>query len=300
MINQKSVKEFLQFAFMVIIFHTITYFIFGAVMSNIFDYASLFQTDVVKDFMQPINSENILYGPFFQPLRGFLFALAIYPLRKLLADNKRGWLILWGIFLIFGIISTPGPAPCSIEGIIYTKLPLWFHLIGIWEIALQTLFFSFILVRWLKGTTGAGDKRVLSDRKIIFKRFMLALSIACFGYVGYAIGGILTAYLAGKSVDLKSASTNFSAQFPILFSFFINLTIILFVTSKKYFSKISLLKLFLFFWTADTLSPLVYQLIFSYMMPLHLAVFMGFFPALIIAGSFKMNEKNYADLIKQV
>ena len=127
--------------------------------------------------------------------------------------------------------------------------------------------------------------------------FLLALSIACFGYVGYAIGGILTAHLAGKSIDLKSASTNFSAQFPILFSFFINFVAILLITGKKYFKKLSLPKMFLLFWLIDTISPLFYQLIFSYMMPLHLALFMGFFPAIIILGSYKMNEKNYSILI---
>lgn len=296
MTSQKSVKEFLQFAFITMIFHTITYFIFGALMSNIFNYPALFEQPVVKDFMQPITSENILYGPFLQPLRGFLFAIAIYPMRNLLIERKNGWLILWGLFMIFGIISTPGPAPCSIEGIIYTKLPLSFHIIGIWEIALQTLLFSFILVRWLKRSAGAENKKVLSDRKIIFKRFMLALSIACFGYVGYAIGGILTAYIAGKSVDLKSASTNFSTQFPILFSFFMNLLTLIVLTGKRYWGKLSFTKLFFLFWFIDTISPLIYQLIFTYMMPIYLAVFMGFFPAIIIVGSLRMNEKNYSIL----
>lgn len=298
MTYQKSTNEFLQFAFVTILMHTVTYFIFGAIFSNLFDYPFLFAQDIIKDFMQPITSENILYGPFLQPLRGILFSIAIYPLRELLIEKKNAWLILWGLFLVFGILSTPGPAPCSIEGVIYTKLPLSFHLIGIWEISLQTLAFSYLLTRWLKRVTDGAVTPVFSNRKIMLKRLMLAFSIACFGYIGYAIGGILTAHLAGKSINLKSASTNLSAQFPIIFSFFMNLVALLVVTGKRYFNKLSLPKIFVLFWIIDTLSPLIYQAIFSYTMPIHLALFMGFFPAMIITVSFKMNEKNYKLLLQ--
>lgn len=38
--------------------------------------------------------------------------------------------------------------PCSIEGVLNTRLPLWYHLIGLLEILLQILTFSIWLVWW--------------------------------------------------------------------------------------------------------------------------------------------------------
>ena len=42
-------NEFLTFAFKVIVVHSATYFFFGLLMSNIFDYASIFQQEVIRD-----------------------------------------------------------------------------------------------------------------------------------------------------------------------------------------------------------------------------------------------------------
>lgn len=41
-----------------------------------------------------------------------------------------------------------GAAPGSIEGFIYTKLPLWYHLGYLPDILLQTLAFSVLLFTW--------------------------------------------------------------------------------------------------------------------------------------------------------
>jgi hypothetical protein len=53
-------------------------------------------------------------------------------------------LLLFGI----GIMGTAGPAPGSLEGIIYTKLTFSEHLIGLPEVMLQTLLFSVLLFKW--------------------------------------------------------------------------------------------------------------------------------------------------------
>lgn len=57
-------------------------------------------------------------------------------------QKKYGWLRLWAII---GIINTPGPAPCSIEGLIYTQLPLELYIKGAPEIPVQTLLFSYLV-----------------------------------------------------------------------------------------------------------------------------------------------------------
>jgi hypothetical protein len=114
-------------------------------MSNLLGYEDLFQRETIRDFMLPLNSHAVL-GVAMQPVRGLLFALALWPIWDVFIEKKRGWLYLWGIFLVFGILSTTGAAPSSIEGALYSKLPLWYHLLGLPEISLQTLTFSILLV----------------------------------------------------------------------------------------------------------------------------------------------------------
>jgi hypothetical protein len=46
------------------------------------------------------------------------------------------------------IFSTAGAAPGSVEGIIYTKIPLGLQLIGLPEVLLQTLAFSLLVTTW--------------------------------------------------------------------------------------------------------------------------------------------------------
>ena len=104
-------ERFLPFAIRVIIVHTVTYFLFGIIMSNLLDYRDLFSSEVVNVYMRPYGSSFIYAGPFFQPIRGLLFALAIWPFRNVVYQNKLGWLYLWSIFLVFGILSTPAAAP---------------------------------------------------------------------------------------------------------------------------------------------------------------------------------------------
>lgn len=144
--TQHSWKAFLAFALRVIIAHTLTYFIIGMIMSNVFDYREVFKREIIRDYMLPMDQHNILGGPYMQPLRGLIFAIGLWPLRSFLVEKKRGWLILWGLIVTIGILSTPAASPSSIEGMLYTKIPMWYHLMGLPEIMLQTLVFgsSFI------------------------------------------------------------------------------------------------------------------------------------------------------------
>jgi hypothetical protein len=88
-------------------------------------------------------------GPLFQPVRGVIFALAFYPLRNVLFAERRGWLTLWWLLLALGVLGTFGPAPGSVEGLIYTIIPARVQLLGLWEVLLQSLMFSVILFYWV-------------------------------------------------------------------------------------------------------------------------------------------------------
>jgi len=294
--NKKELIEFLHFAFKVIIVHFATYLIFGMIFSNIFNYKAVFEMDIIKDFYIPYESHNIILGPLLQPVRGLLFAFAIWPLRDFLKKKKNGWLTLWLLIVMLGIFSTPGAAPSSIEGILYTKIPLWFHLMGLPEILLQTLAFSFILLFWDKKPSTASEIKV---RKIIYE-IVNAVSTACFAYIGYAVGALLmllfsslaTTGQAAIDPDVVSAGSDFKIQFMFILAFIINAATVYFIGKKYSMGKMKLWKIFIFYFIIDTLVPWIYQIFITPPGPsVIFALMLGLFPSLIITLSIKLNYK---------
>lgn len=292
MFQNLQFRDFVSFSLKVIVAHTVTYFIFGLIMSNLFNYAELFEQEIVRDFMRSIDSEYVLLGPLLQPVRGLVFAIGIWPLKNLIIRSNYGWLILWNVIVVFGILSTPAAAPCSIEGMLYSKLPLNFHLIGLPEILLQTLTFSLFIVWWIKPKSKSENRLLNSRKKIIISQILLAVMTASFAYIGYAIGGIIIAKISGVEVNFKeaSASINLKNQLMFVFAFAFNIVSVLWLSQVWISKKIKLSSLFFVFWLIDVLVPLLYQSIFSYPISIHLALILGFFPALIIVGTLKLNQ----------
>ena len=99
--------------------------------------------------MRQTNEPIVMAGPLFQPIRGFLFAVAFYPLRSVLFGQKNGWLAMWLVLVMVGILSTFGPSPGSVEGMIYTVFPIRLQLFGMSEVLLQSLLLSTILCHWV-------------------------------------------------------------------------------------------------------------------------------------------------------
>jgi hypothetical protein len=134
-----------------IVAHTLTYFLVGLVSSIVFNYAADFARPELRTFMRQIGDPIIALGPAQQPIRGILFALAFYPLREILFKRKNGWLVMWWLLIALGILSTFGPASGSVEGAIYTTLPLreQFFSGGMLEILTQSFLFSALLYYWV-------------------------------------------------------------------------------------------------------------------------------------------------------
>ncbi len=172
-----NVKKFTLFGFSgkSLVVHTITYFLSGLAAANLFHYEGLFAIPSMAGFMRPYNDVWVMVGPLFQPLRGILFALAFYPLRESLFNRKHGWLVLWGLLVILGILSTYGPTPGSIEGVLYTQVPLWAHLRGLPEVLLQSLAYSFLLYYWVNHP----EKRWISP--VLVTAFLILMSFPILG-----------------------------------------------------------------------------------------------------------------------
>mgnify|MGYP000999960545 CR=1 FL=1 len=162
-------KEKLKYIGRVTILHITTYILCGIVFSTLFNYRELFLLENVKYFMRGYDSISIMIGPLVQVVRGLLFGIALL-LIKASFDGKYGWLKLWVVIAIIGIINTPGPAPFSIEGLIYTQLPLEFHIKGAPEILLQTLLFSYLIAKPKKEKL---QIKFIEDNKISFIAAMI-------------------------------------------------------------------------------------------------------------------------------
>ncbi len=141
-----------------IVTHTVTYFVFGVLALFVFDYARLFADTELRFVMRPTTDPLVMAAPLFQPIRGLLFAVLLSLLRETFFATRWGWLRLWLVLVVFGILGTPGPAPGSLEGMLFTKIPLWVQFKGLPEVVLQTLVFSWLLCYWVDHP----DKRWLS------------------------------------------------------------------------------------------------------------------------------------------
>jgi hypothetical protein len=132
-----------------VVVHTITYFVAGILAYKLGGYEKTFAEPPLSYFMRPTTDRLVMAGPLFQPIRGLIFASALYPLRNALFAERRGWLILWWLLLALGVISTFGPSPGSVEGLIYTTISPLAQIRGLWEVLLQSLLFSTVLFYWI-------------------------------------------------------------------------------------------------------------------------------------------------------
>ena len=140
---------FTSLAVKTIVVHSVSYFVCGLLALVILDYESNFADPQVQTLMRQTDEPIVMAGPLFQPIRGLLFAVAFYPLRAALFGQKRGWLVMWTVLVTVGILSTFGPSPGSVEGMIYTVFPIPLQLFGMLEVLAQSLLLAVVLCYWV-------------------------------------------------------------------------------------------------------------------------------------------------------
>ncbi len=126
----------------------VSYFVAGILAYTLMDYKGLFQTPGLSQLMRPMDSPWIAAGPALQVFRGLVLAAVLYPFRHVLLDEPKGWLKLFALVVGLSVLSPSGPAPGSLEGLVYTKLTLMQHLRGLPEVLLQNLMFAWAFVAW--------------------------------------------------------------------------------------------------------------------------------------------------------
>jgi hypothetical protein len=165
MSTEKKAKPILAFVLQITILHFVTYFLFGAVAAVVLNYPYWYSVPPLSFYMKPTDSVWVAAGPLFQFIRGPIMGLALYPFRRIFVEAKNGWLYLWGIFLGIGILSTFGPAPGSIEGLVFTTFPAVLQIAFLPEVILQSLALSVLLFLWQRHP---GDKRLWIPIVIVF------------------------------------------------------------------------------------------------------------------------------------
>ncbi|MCF8008771.1 MAG: hypothetical protein K9K32_03300 [Halanaerobiales bacterium] len=132
------------------ILHVVVYILIAFLFRNYLSYDKQFTSSVVYNNFRSYNSIILSFAPLLQLLRGLFIGLLVYPIYECIILRKNGWfklfILLWGLSLIGSVAATPG----SIEGFIYTDIPLVEHLFAIPEVTLQTFIFSVIFVYWEK------------------------------------------------------------------------------------------------------------------------------------------------------
>jgi hypothetical protein len=138
---------FLSLAAKTAVCHALTYFIMGALAYNLLHYADA--ANKPDSDMRSTASAWILFGPALQVVRGVLFASVFYPLRSLLFNRRNGWLLMSWILIGVGILGTFGAPSGSLEGFIYTTIPVANQFRGYLEIVPQALLLSALLCYWV-------------------------------------------------------------------------------------------------------------------------------------------------------
>ena len=143
--------SFLSIVIRSAIVHTVTYTVVGLAAMNLFRYGGAIRDDPVRAAtLRETTDPRVMAGPLFQPLRGLLFGIAFYLLRDVLFA-ANGWLVLWTVLVVIGILGTFAPAESSIEGWIYRRpSPTGFLWGGLLEILTQSLLLSLLTFLWVR------------------------------------------------------------------------------------------------------------------------------------------------------
>lgn len=140
--------RFLPLAAKTVVCHTVTYFFMGTLAFHFLHYEEIFSRP--DSGFRPLNDPLLMLGPPLQIFRGILFASIFYLFRENLFGRKNGWLRMGWMLIGVGILGTFAAPAGSLEGFIYTTMPIHLQVRGYLEIVPQALLLSALLCYWVE------------------------------------------------------------------------------------------------------------------------------------------------------
>jgi hypothetical protein len=144
---QELQPRFVPLAVKTVVCHSITYMLMGALAFHFLHYADFINNP--NSSMRPTTSLWLILGVPLQVFRGVLFASVFYLFREQLFGRKDGWLRMAWMLIGIGILGTFAAPPGSLEGFIYTTIPVANQLRGYLEVVTQALLMSALLCYWV-------------------------------------------------------------------------------------------------------------------------------------------------------
>lgn len=147
-------RPLLSFLAKVTTVHVVTYYIAGMISFRLILYHYMPGTGdrALPSYYKDLND----FAPWVIPAqiaRGILLGIALYPFRaRFLELGYKGGLAIAGLYLLIGQFACPGTSPGSIEGFVYTRLPLDFQYAVIPEIVGQGLALGYLVYVWERFT----------------------------------------------------------------------------------------------------------------------------------------------------
>ncbi len=259
-IGGNEMKENARFISKVAGVHIITYLICGLVFSQLFNYEELFNLGNTKYFMREAYGLSSLIGPIFQIVRGILFGFILLLIKDSFLEKPYGWLKLWAVVAGLGIICTPGAAPASMEGIIYSQLPLEFHLKVAPELLIQTLLFSILV-------TDSISIKIPDTLRHPF--IVTAIAGGLFSVCGIILALVL-------DVDFMKSATDIGA-FVVMF---VALAVVFFMSKYYFASKVNSTIYYFICYIALAVSPTIYNYMSDSLLKSPLSLIISGFPVI--------------------
>jgi hypothetical protein len=166
-------KEWMTFCWRVLSLHVIVYSTAGIFALFFMNYQEHFNSGALSQFMRPTDSPLVAAGAGLQVINGFFMSLFLFPFKSVFIAGKTGWIKLFFLLLGFSVFSPQNPAPGTFEGVIYTKIPIQYHLLGIPECLIYSLLFSVLFFGWYKN-----PKKIWNMLSIVSVSLVMILSVA--------------------------------------------------------------------------------------------------------------------------
>ena len=143
----RAVWSFLKFAVRLTSVHIVTYLVVGGISYWLVAQKYWVGPEKVPGLNDPTGEFVQRWFLLAQILRGFIYAVALYPLRRALLEMGRwGGLVLASLMLLVGSIAGISG---FIETCVYTADPhVELFLVHLPEVVIQSLLFGYLLLWW--------------------------------------------------------------------------------------------------------------------------------------------------------